>query len=804
MNAVGFGFANIIPLIALLGGAVGLPLGIPPGPEDPLMGHVAPEKCVFYTTWSGIATPDPESTNHTEQLLAEPEVTEMIARIEEAITSGLQKAAGKEGPEAATIADDVGKWVKQLLTRPAAVFVSSVTLGPDGPDIRGGVLVNVGHEAPRLKTALQKYQGKFLRDAVEPVTIGADTWYRIALKEKMPPITWGIKGTYLIVGVGEDAVEGILERARTAPPQWLTELRKELPVDRTATVTYVGLKTIVDKFAPMGGPQVKTTLDAIGLGNVASLATVTGLDEQGFVNRVLLQLDGEPQGLLKTVTDGRLSAADLAVVPGDATLAVAAKLDANTVLEAFIALVGAVEPRAHEELLEGLADLDEDLDFSLRNDLLQPLGDTWRLYNSPSEGGLVITGLTAVVGVDDHQRLAATQAKLIAVARTEFGDDDEGEEDRRRGPRIEQFEFAGQTVYLLNARDKEFPLAPSWCLTDKELIVAPFPQNVKAYLSRDANFESLAASDQVAPLLQPGEGPLLLTYYDTRKLFELIYPFVPAVAQVALGEMAKEGVDLNVSILPSAAAIGKHLQPGVAVVRRTPAGIEIIGRQTLPGGNIGATAPLAVGLLLPAVQSARGAARRVQSANNLKQIAMAMHMHEADHGSFPAAYIADADGKPLLSWRVAILPYIDQRGLYEQFKLDEPWDSPSNKPLIPRMSPIFKPPASRAPPGMTNYLTVRGEGTVFPGKDAVKMAEITDGASNTIMAVEVGDEEVVVWTRPIDFEYDEDDPAAGLSGLQPEGFNAAFCDGSVRLIAEETDPVMLKRMFTRNDGEPIK
>jgi prepilin-type processing-associated H-X9-DG protein len=210
------------------------------------------------------------------------------------------------------------------------------------------------------------------------------------------------------------------------------------------------------------------------------------------------------------------------------------------------------------------------------------------------------------------------------------------------------------------------------------------------------------------------------------------------------------------------------------------------------------------GLLLPAVQKAREAARRAQSMNNMKQIALAAFNYESAMGSFPAAYIADKKtGKPLLSWRVTILPYIEQDALYQQFHLDEPWDSEHNKKLLAAMPQIYRHPASTAAPGMTNYVTVRGKDTAFPGKDGIKLADITDGTSNTIMAVEVCDAKAVPWTKPDDFTYGEKNPAAGLGGLFPGGFNAAFCDGSVRFIASGVDAETLRRLFNRHDGQVV-
>jgi len=801
MSAIGVGFMELVMLLGL-GGGFGLPLGVPPAPEDPLMANVAPQQCLFYTTWAGVAEPDPASKNQAEQFLAEPEVQHLCAELERRLKAGLQQAAGRGGPQQAALAEDAVRWGKKLLTSPTAIFVSSLAVPPAGPDVRGGALVRVGKEdGAQLQAALEKYRQMLPPQAVSTVQIAGDSYYRVQPDPKAPQFTLGVKGNYFILGVGEGSLEGILQRASTPAPKWLTDLRKQLPVDRTATVTYLNVKAILDAVTPLSrDPKIPQVLQATGLSDVTSLCSVTGLDQEGFVSRTLLGFSGQPRGIFSLAAAKPLQPADLAPVPGDATIALAMRLDADQLFEMISSVAGEIDPRAQQDLLKFPEELQREMGIDLRADVLKSLGDTWCVYNSPGEGGLVFTGLTAVVQVKDHARLAAAYTKLLAQLKAGL----QRGGDPRRGPRIEQFQFAGQDVYFLNVRGEKFPLAPSWCLTEKELIVAPFPQNVKAYLSRGGDFQSLAKAPEVAALFQSADGPIMLSYCDTRKLFELVYPFVPMIAQAALSQLPLEGVDLDVSILPSAAAIGKHLRPAVTVLRRSEAGIELLSRQSVPGGSIGSTAPVAVALLLPAVQSARGAARRAASTNNLKQIGLAMHNHHDSYKGFPAAYSTDKQGKPLLSWRVKILPFVEQVALYNQFHLDEPWDSEHNKKLIPLMPPVYLAPGSTAGPGKTNYLTVRGPNTVFPGGKAVGMAEITDGTSNTIMAVEVSDQKAVIWTKPDDFEYDEKNPVAGLVGLRPGGFNAAFCDGSVRFIAAGIDPETLKLLFTRNDGKVIQ
>jgi serine/threonine protein kinase len=198
------------------------------------------------------------------------------------------------------------------------------------------------------------------------------------------------------------------------------------------------------------------------------------------------------------------------------------------------------------------------------------------------------------------------------------------------------------------------------------------------------------------------------------------------------------------------------------------------------------------------------AAHRVQSQNNLRQIALAVFSYESTNGKFPPAYIADKKtGKPLLSWRVAILPYIEQDALYRQFHLDERWDSEHNKKLAETVVAVYRSPIGDAKPGMTNYLTVRGKDTAFPGKDGIKIMDIRDGTSNTIMLVEADNSKAVPWTKPEDLPYDEKNPSAGLGGLFSGGFNAAMCDGSARFIPSTIDAETLRRLFNRSDGEPV-
>ena len=228
------------------------------------------------------------------------------------------------------------------------------------------------------------------------------------------------------------------------------------------------------------------------------------------------------------------------------------------------------------------------------------------------------------------------------------------------------------------------------------------------------------------------------------------------------------------------------------------------------------TSVMSAGLMLPAVQKVREAAARAKSTNNLKQIAIAMHAYHDANGAMPPAAIVDKKtGKPLLSWRVAILPYVEQGHLYEQFKLDEPWDSPANLRAASYLPPVYADPRMPAKfkkiggeigkpemPDMTYYKVFTGKDTAFPdtGK-GVQLHRIADGTSNTIMAVSGGDP--VIWTKPDDIPFDPKKPLPDLS--KPfDILLVAMCDGSVRAIVwKSLDEATRKNLIMASDGNPV-
>jgi hypothetical protein len=215
--------------------------------------------------------------------------------------------------------------------------------------------------------------------------------------------------------------------------------------------------------------------------------------------------------------------------------------------------------------------------------------------------------------------------------------------------------------------------------------------------------------------------------------------------------------------------------------------------------------PATTGLaLMEAVQRMRDAAARAQGQNNLKQIALAMHNYLATYNRFPAQAAYDKNGKPMLSWRVTILPYIEQQNLYNQFHLDEPWDSEHNKKLLAKMPKIYATPQDdkTVKEHKTYYQGFFGKGAFFEGKKGLRMpADFPDGTSNTFMIVEAS--KAVPWTKPEDIPYDPAKPLPKLGLPGAAAFMASLCDGSVRTCSHKISEKTLHLVIQRNDGMPI-
>jgi hypothetical protein len=221
-------------------------------------------------------------------------------------------------------------------------------------------------------------------------------------------------------------------------------------------------------------------------------------------------------------------------------------------------------------------------------------------------------------------------------------------------------------------------------------------------------------------------------------------------------------------------------------------------------------------LLVPCLQTVRDGEGWVRSRDSLKQIAYALHAYHDIYKKLPPAVVTDQQGRPLYSWRVLLLPFLEEKRLHERFRLDEPWDSPHNKPLLDKTPRCYQPlGGGNDPPGLTRYQIFVGPGTAFerPGL-TLTPEDFPDGLSSTLLVVEAG--QAVPWSKPADLAYDPKRPLPSLGGAFGKpvhflcyevgtrpGFTAVFGDGAGRFLRGDLDEATLRGLITRNGGEPV-
>lgn len=267
----------------------------------------------------------------------------------------------------------------------------------------------------------------------------------------------------------------------------------------------------------------------------------------------------------------------------------------------------------------------------------------------------------------------------------------------------------------------------------------------------------------------------------------------------------------------SSISLPRDIDPATVAGLVTPAGNELIDgpgiRRKFDPGQ-GAQGDVATGKAEAGIRDGRAAANSAM--NRLKQVALAMHNSHDARKMFPAAVsYPSRDGKqsPGVSWRVMVLPFTDQQALYRRYQMDLAWDEGANRELLPHMPSVFRH-ESEVEGSLTRLQVFTGRGTAFGVPSSTdknlairgpQMKSLVDGSSNTIMAIESGRDRAVQWSQPRDLEFNPDEPLACLGEMDATGTFAAMFDGSVRVIENEIDPLVLRQLVLRGDasGEVI-
>lgn len=773
------------------------------------LSYVAPDDCIFFFTYNGWTESDPKSTNRTEKLFAEQSVKDFGTQLMEEVTKMINSAAAAQGDEQAAIAAQVGpRLAKLALTHPGAIYVKSFKAA-ENPEIEMAVVIDCEKDGPEAVDALKKLLTLTPKDgpkgAIEE-KIGDATFMRP--KEygpNEPEFRIGYRVSQLLVVIGKETPKELLAKLQKPgkPAAWVTKLSEELVVERPSMLMSFDAQKVITALQPIiTDPMASKVMDVLGVTKLKSFAAVSGLDKTGMHSVSALTTDGTPTGLFDLIPEKPITIDEFKKIPANAVNATVSRFDLAYLYDKVVKGVEQIDPNARAMAEQQIAAIEPQLGFSIKGDVFEGLGDTWSFYTSATEGGaMFVPGIVITASVRKQEGLAKALNVLVLAARGALAN---------AGPQapfsIQDFSARNEKGYRIVINNLPLGVQPTWVLTKDQLIIGLTPQLVSGHLSATSK-GSIADNEYVKAAFKWNSKPLIVSYSDPKPGLQTVFSLVNQFGPMLSMQAAQQGVNFNLPPLPPMGDIEQHLLPTVTTMGRTSNGWKTESHGVIPSGIEIGPAAIAVGaaLLLPAVQQAREAARRSQAKNNLKQLGLAMHNYHDVNRAFPPAANVDKDGKKLLSWRVHVLPYVDQAALYQQFHLDEPWDSEHNKKLIAQIPPVYVQPthADLAKDGKTVYLVPTGEGTAFEGKEGHRIADFTDGTSNTILMVEAHRDAAVIWTKPDDLVVDFKNPLKNLKSALVGGFHVLLCDGSVRFVSDNIDVATLKALFTRGGGEVV-
>ncbi|MHC4880384.1 MAG: DUF1559 domain-containing protein [Planctomycetota bacterium] len=727
-------------------------------------------------------------------------------------------------------------------------FALSITVpapAPGGPPVPLPQGLLIVPDSGRHAATIAAMAGGGPRLQIESKDVdGRTVWTTLIPDSPGVEIAMWNEGGHLAVSIGIDALQNHLAVASgnapnvTGNPLWTEFGPANAEYDQT-TLVWFDLGRIRNTYAPMplpvpvpgpnGGPMtVGDVAKTLGLDNVGAIVSASGNRGRALWSETTMQIDGERRGLLAMVDHEKITLDDLPPLPADTTGFAAVSFSLAKFYEELMTTVRegmkSAPPEVQQQFEQQINSLPLMVGFDPKTDLFDTLGNVVTPFIEPGQNFLWIGGFGIAVEVADAEKLRRTVNQILAMA----GAMSDG---RFEAIRTEKH---GREIITFRVEEIE---AGGLVIDDNWLVLGLVPQTVESFILRiDEKLPRWQPSRevQVALATMPEEFTSIAVS-DPRATYRSLLAYGPLLAIGAQQAINESGVfppgtelPLKLADVPPTELIVQPLFPNVIVGTSDSDGFRWYSRSSLPsipfvGGSGGvATIGVMTALLLPAVQQARTAARRTQSRNNLKQLAIALHNYHDVHRAFPAGTVEGSAEKvdDRLSWIVELLPYIEQTALYDTLDRETAWNSDSNQPASDSVIRVLlnpQDPEQNRP--HTHYIGMAGLGEgaeelpvtdkragVFGHNRRTRMRDITDGTSNTIGVTEStgqhgrwsrGGRSTIraLTTKPYINGPD------GIGGPFRGGVQVMMMDGSVRFISENIDPEVFEGLMTIRGGE---
>ncbi|MDX1564415.1 MAG: hypothetical protein R3236_03365 [Phycisphaeraceae bacterium] len=579
-------------LMAMVGGGgIPAPISIPPLPENAKFQAAAPEAPILYVSWAGTAKADPASKNNTEKLFAEPQVRQMMHKLIGAITRGIEQEMRGEDPGAAKATTAL---LKAAYYRPGMAYLSHFEADQQGGfKVDGAWLMDAGENVEQMTQSIKTLLALMPKAEVHAQPIGP--FKPLPTPQGAPVVRWGVSGSTIVFTLGDREPKRLIEALKNGKePKWMTALKKSADIERRALIGRADLAAMIKMTNDLGKQdrdfqEFSQFLKAVGADSFKTVSLVSGLDQSGYVERMVIDTGKKkPTGLMKLMAGTPIAAAQIRHVPKDVFFMNAFNMDLKVAYEEMRSVIGSMDPDALNQFDAGVAELEQNLGVKFKKGVMDHLGPTWTFYNSGEDNGLFMTGLTATVEVRNRAGIDRAMRQIIASLRAQMQQpqEDQNQPWRRQAVQIRESTYRSHTIYYMNyvgGFGFSFPLA--WTVTERTVAMGLNPQSIRTHIDQvvdDNQKRSITTLPKVMALLKAEDLPSAITYADTPRVFHAAYPTLHFMAMLIVPQLQRQGIDIDATFLPNTAVIMKHLTTHVQTISHADGKIVIQTRGVLP------------------------------------------------------------------------------------------------------------------------------------------------------------------------------------------------------------------------------
>lgn len=773
---------------------------------EPELMHAAPDECIAFAAWSGVTAKE-GSANPADKLLSNPLFVEPFEKLAGGLAMvpyvdiGSKQLASSKPVEKFVLLESLKQspeMAKLLYSKPGIAFINISAPEKFGmPNIDAAIVIRAGDQADAVYQHIQRGVSPF-GEPGKTVTVQGATFSTMEVNFEGIPLelVFGASQGNFIVGMGAKSVEGVVSRFKGGKaPKWFadTVVAKEPWQGLTEYIMFN-----VEGAVELGGGMPQE-VEAFNFEDISTVEMVTGRTEDGVLHRLIVNGGQRPLGAEASVP---VDFSKFAHIPADAQAVMIGGASPEKGYRLALRRMQQLDEYAYRDFQLMEEGLKKELGINLQADILSNLGSNFSVHTALNDD--LLGGMVFSVDIKNQQALEGVTTKMLDLARKQIS------QGSYYGPTFRMWKYGDYNV--TSFIDRYFVIEPCWCVTGERLFFSFSPEAMKTYLA-PPTAAPLFENDALTKLFareggaKPGEQLISAGYVDMKTLAYVAYPFVRGTLSEFKSIVYRQFPD-NASgqslmtlaqnaELPPLRSIVDGLGPMTLAVRVNDDAVEFELKHTLPLLNPLGSVAVGFTNMLPVLK--KDGRSMSGTRNNLRQVSLACLNFESAHGHLPAD-IVDENGKPLLSWRVRILPYVEQNNLFDSFRLDEPWDSEHNQKLLEQIPDLY---SSTNPNVERGFTTIRGNGgengIFLDGGKGARFRDISDGASNTIMTVNTSPEFAVEWTKPgaLDGNTVDIGKLIGNQGEMP----FSFVDCSVSRLPKIKESDKFRLLFTRNDGQ---